>query len=61
MLVIVSLPEIDGNNEYIVVEAGDATYELWYGKSEYYLVEGWHGVDGEGPQDEPGISVLLKN
>ncbi len=45
---------IDGHHAYAVFDIGDCCWELWYGSTEYYKKEGWHGVDGEGTEDEDG-------
>lgn len=45
-------------NAYVVFEGEDGTWELWYGSTEYYKKEGWHGVDGEGPEDDDGATIV---
>lgn len=38
----------------------DIEWELWYGAGEYYTKDGWHGVDGEAPRDEPTVELIKK-
>lgn len=43
---------------YAVFEGNDCTWELWYGPTGYYTKGGWHGVDGDGPEDEDGAVIV---
>lgn len=38
----------------------DVEWELWYGANEYYTFNGWHGLDGEGAEDERLAELIKK-
>lgn len=54
-------PASESVSEYAVFEVDEEVWwEMWYGKTEYYTKEGWHGVDGEGSEDEEGAVIVKK-
>lgn len=44
-------------NPYVRMQNGEDTWDMWYGKTEYYIKEGWHGVDGDEDEDGNGATV----